>query len=178
MEWIIDVNKWQKKKKKKTRKREWWTEVLATLLLMIFPTRRSANMKGNSGNIILDIGYSLRIIGNIRRTSSVLFRICAKWTYIKRVIYRQTNREILPVRFDAFQSRFVVYPKMWAPRYMIFSPCWKKKNGITYRVHYRETGIIFFAKKKKRARCDRQTTYNARGHKMIILLFYATVGVK
>lgn len=149
MGWIIDMSKWREKKK---RKREWWTEVLATLLLMIFPARRSANMKGNSGNIILDIGYSLRIIGNIRRTSSVPFRICVKWTCIKCVIYRRTNSDISPARFDGFQSRFVVYPKMWAPRYMIFLPCWKKKKRYYLsRTLSRNRDRFFFREKKPSA---------------------------
>lgn len=143
---------------------------------MIFPARRSANMKGNSGNIILDIGYSLRIIGNIRRTSSVPFRICAKWICIKCVIYRRTNSEISPARFDAFQSRFVVYPKMGAPRYMTFLPCWKKKRYYLSRTLSRNRDRFFFREKKtERDAIDKR--YITRGHKMIILLFYATVGV-
>lgn len=144
---------------------------------MIFPARRSANMKGNSGNIILDIGYSLRIIGNIRRTSSVTFRICAKWICIKCVIYRRTNSEISPAWFDAFQSRFVVYPKMGAPRYMIFLPCWKKKTVLLIAVYIIEEQGSFYFREKKTERDAIDKRYITRGHKMIILLFYATVGV-
>ena len=59
------------------------------LLFMIFPTRRSTDIKENSGNIILDIGYS-QIIEY--RQNVLGFLSCLQSGYIKRVIYRQTNR--------------------------------------------------------------------------------------
>lgn len=98
------------------------------------------------------IGYSLRIIGNIRRTSSVLFRIC------KMDIYKACNISSDKQRDSARSIRCVsiafrrLFEDVSPAIYDLFTVLKKKKTVLLIAYIIEKQGSLFSRKKKKNER--------------------------
>lgn len=138
---------------------KWWAEVHSIFIIRDLSGSSINEWKENSGNIILNIGYSgLSNIGMI-----LGFLSCLQSEYIKRVIYRQTNRF---ARLDSMRFNRVL---------LFVRRCSCESRDLGLFLSCQKTVLLIAYQKEAIKFLNMPKWYYQQIDKMIVLLFYVRV---